>query len=380
MKILIAPDSFKESLKANEVACAIEEGVKMAIPDAVCTCIPLADGGEGTVDVLVHATGGSIERIEVMDPLMREIDSYYGILGDGKTAVIEMAAASGLELLKEDERNPMKTTSYGTGQLIKAAIKKGCHTLIIGIGGSATNDGGAGMAQALGIHLLDKYKHPIGKGGECLKQLDYIDDGDLDPRIKNSRVIVASDVNNPLCGERGATNVYGPQKGANQEMIKILDENLNQFGKKLEEKYQKKIKEHPGAGAAGGLGAGLFAFLDADLQPGFEIVKRITNLENHVQDADLVITGEGRMDMQTAYGKTPHGVAQLTKKYHKPLIGIAGSLGENYQKLFLEGFDVVISIIDRPMSLEKALGNAAEMLKFAAYNVLQAINIGSGLK
>lgn len=380
MKILIAPDSFKESLKASEVAQSIEEGIKMAVPDAACISIPLADGGEGTVDALIHATGGTLEKIRVMDPLMREINSYYGILGDGKTAVIEMAAASGLELLREAERDPMKTTTFGTGQLIKAALNKGCRTLIIGIGGSATNDGGAGMAQALGIRLLDKNKNSIDKGGGSLGLLEYIDEKGLDRRIKNLKFIVASDVNNPLCGENGATSVYGPQKGATKEMIKILDHNLYHFGEKLEKKYEKMIKELPGSGAAGGLGAGLVAFLGAELLPGFEIVKRITKLDDIIRDVDLVITGEGRMDEQTIYGKTPHGVARLAKKYQKPVIGIAGSLGSNYTKLYQEGFDVVVSILDQPMSLASALGNAAEMLKFASYNLLRSIIIGTGLK
>jgi glycerate kinase len=380
MKILIAPDSFKESLKASEVAHAIEEGVKMAIPDAECICVPMADGGEGTVDALVHATGGTIEKVTVRDPLMRQVDSFFGILGDGKTAVIEMAAASGLELLKEDERNPMETTTYGTGQLIKAALDKSCRTLVIGIGGSATNDGGAGMAQALGIRLLDKKMQSIGLGGGSLDHLANIDLVGLDERIENTKIIVASDVNNPLCGENGASNVYGPQKGATHEMIKILDENLNLFGKLLEEKYHIKIRELPGAGAAGGLGAGLVAFLHAELQPGFKIVKEITQLEDLVQRADLVITGEGRMDKQTMNGKTPYGVAGLAKKYQKPVIGISGTLGEDYQVLFQEGFDVLISIIDKPMSLESALGNASEMLKFASFNLLRTVKIGSGIK
>ena len=380
MKILIAPDSFKESLKASEVAHAIEAGVKMACPDAECICIPMADGGEGTVDALVHATGGIIEKVSVRDPLMRQVDSYFGILGDGKTAVIEMAAASGLELLKEDERNPMETTTFGTGQLIKAALDKDCSTIIIGIGGSATNDGGAGMAQALGIGLLDQKNQPIGMGGGSLGQLVKVDLERLDTRIKQTKIIVASDVNNPLCGANGASNIYGPQKGATEDMIRILDENLNLFGKILEEKYHKKIRELPGAGAAGGLGAGLVAFLHAELLPGFEIVNNITHLEDLVQGTDLVITGEGRMDKQTMYGKTPFGVARLAKKYKKPVIGISGTLGADYQVLFQEGFDVLTSIIDQPMSLESALGNAAEMVKFASFNLLRAVKIGSGLK
>jgi len=380
MKILIAPDSFKDSLKASQAAHAIEEGVKMAYPEAACICMPLADGGEGTVDALVRATGGRIEKIKVNDPLMRQIDSYFGILGDHETAVIEMAAASGLELLKPDERNPMKTSSFGTGELIKAAMNKGCRTIIIGIGGSATNDGGTGMAQAMGIDLLDNEMNPIGQGGECLKNLAHIDREKMDGRIWETKIMVASDVDNPLCGENGAAYIYGPQKGATEEMVKILDSNLDIFGRLLEKKFQKSIRTLPGAGAAGGMGAGLVAFLNAELKPGFQIIKEFTQLEDKIRAADIVITGEGSMDKQTIFGKTPHGVAKLAKKYQKPVIGLAGTLGEDYQKLYKEGFDVLISIIEKPMSLDTALGNAAEMLKFASFNLLQSIKIGSGLK
>jgi glycerate kinase len=319
-------------------------------------------------------------KVKVMDPYMREIDSYFGILGDGKTAVIEMAAASGIELLKKEERDPMRTTSYGTGQLIREAVNNGCGSIIIGIGGSATNDGGAGMAQALGIELLDKNRKSIGEGGGKLKHLNYIDDNKLNQQVKKTRILVACDVKNPLCGEYGATRVYGPQKGANEEMIRILDKNLDHLGDLLERKYNKTIKTLPGAGAAGGLGAALVAFLNAELMPGFDIIKKITGIEKVVKEVDLLITGEGKMDEQTKFGKTPHGVAQLAKKYRKPVIGIAGSLGPNYQELYREGFDVVLSIVDKPMSLEMALRNAPEMLKFTAYNLLRSIDIGSGLK
>ncbi|MBR9999952.1 MAG: glycerate kinase [Cyclobacteriaceae bacterium] len=380
MKILIAPDSFKESLSATDAAKYIVEGIKMADPDAVCISVPLADGGEGTVDALVQATGGSIEKVRVMDPIMREIDSYFGILGNGKTAVIEMAAASGLGLLEVKERDPLVTTTFGTGQLISAALDKGCRTLIIGIGGSATNDGGAGMAQALGVSLLDKNGKAIGKGGGSLNGLESVDDRGIDQRLKNATIIVASDVKNPLCGEKGASATYGPQKGATERMIRELDNNLAHFGDVLEKKYRKKIIAVPGSGAAGGLGAGLMAFLDATLEPGFEVVKNITHLENLIREVDLVITGEGRIDEQTVFGKTPQGVAMLAKKYHVPVIGVAGSLGPNYQALYKEGFDVLISIIDKPMTLENAIDKAAEMLKFTAYNLVRSIIIGAGLK
>ena len=380
MKILIAPDSFKESLSASEVAHHILEGIKQADPDIECMCIPLADGGEGTVNSLVEATNGHLEKIKLFDPLLREIESYFGILGDGKTAVIEMAAASGLELLREGERNPMVTSSYGTGQLITAALDKEVESLIIGIGGSATNDGGAGMAQALGVDLLDKNGKKIGNGGGSLNHLESIDDRRIDPRLKHTRILVASDVKNPLCGEKGASATYGPQKGATKQMVIELDKNLAHFGKKLEEKYGISIMEVPGSGAAGGLGAGLIAFMKASLEPGFDVIKRFTGLEDLIKEADLVITGEGRMDEQTIYGKAPHGVANLAKKYNKRVIGIAGSLGPGYQILYREGFDALLSIIDKPMSLEIALGDAADLLKSTAYNLVQLINMGRGLK
>jgi glycerate 2-kinase len=380
MKILIAPDSFKESLRAADVAQCIMEGIHMADPDAECICIPVADGGEGTVDSLVQATGGHVEKVNVLDPLMREIESFFGILGDGKTAVIEMAAASGLELLKENERDPMVTSTYGTGQLISAALGKGVEALIIGIGGSATNDGGAGMAQALGVDLLDKHGNNIGNGGGNLLHLESIDDRCINPGVKKIKIIAASDVKNPLCGKNGASAVYGPQKGATEKMIIKLDKNLAHFGHKLEEKYGIKIMEVPGSGAAGGLGAGLLAFLNASLEAGFEVVRRFTGLEELLKEADLVITGEGRMDGQTLSGKTPHGIARLAKKYGKPVVGIAGSLGADHQLLYAEGFDALISIMDKPMSIEEAIENAAELLKSTACNIAHFINIGRGLK
>jgi glycerate kinase len=294
--------------------------------------------------------------------------------------VIEMAAASGLELLSKEERNPMITTSFGTGQLINAALNKGVRLIIVGIGGSATNDGGSGMAQALGIDLLDLNRKPIGKGGGSIKDLAYIKDENLDKRIRNTRIIVASDVKNPLCGENGASHVYGSQKGATDEMQAQLDMNLDHFGELLEKKYSKKIKLLPGAGAAGGLGAGLVAFLNAELRSGFDIIKDVTGLEQTVKKVDLVVTGEGKIDDQTRFGKTPHGVAMLAKKYQKPVIGIAGSLGPGYQQLYREGFDVLVSIVEKPMSLDDALGNASEMLKFTASNLLRAVIIGRELK
>ena len=380
MKILIAPDSFKESLTAAEVAGYIQKGINEADPDATCICIPVADGGEGTVDSLIKATGGTLESVQVVDPLMREITSHYGILGDGKTAVIEMAAASGLSLLDAKDRDPLITSTYGTGQLIAAALQSGVNTMIIGIGGSATNDAGAGMAQALGVKLLDLHGEPVGAGGANLHRVTSIDDRNLDKRLRKIEIIVATDVTNPLCGETGASVTYGPQKGGSEISVTMLDENLAYFGKLLEKKYKKRIIDFPGSGAAGGLGAGLLAFLDAKLQPGFEVVKNITGLEKKIREVDLVITGEGKMDSQTVFGKTPYGIATLAKKYNKPVIGITGSLATGHGLLYREGFDVLLSIIREPMTLEEAIKETGQMLKSAAYNLVQLIKIGRGLK
>ena len=380
MKILIAPDSFKESLTATEVTRSIKQGISMAIPDAQCIELPLADGGEGTVDALVNAIGGSIIKVKVKDPLMRDIEAYFGILGDKTTAVIEMAAASGLELLKDKERNPMKTTTFGTGQLIRAALDEGCKNFIIGIGGSSTNDGGAGMAQALGVHFLDKHHNELPVGGGNLSSLEYIIDDKIDSRIKKCKVTVASDVNNPLFGREGATRIYGPQKGATPEMVEKLESNLKHYGAKLEDKFQEKFVNLPGAGAAGGMGIGLVAFLNAELRPGFEIIKELTGLEDILKGVDLVVTGEGKMDEQTIFGKTPQGVASLAKRFNKPVIGIAGSLGLNYQELYHHGFDVLVSIIDSPMTLDKALSDADELLRNVSFALFRIISIGENLK
>ncbi|MCK5767306.1 MAG: glycerate kinase, partial [Candidatus Atribacteria bacterium] len=320
MKIVIAPDSFKGSLTATEVADAIEMGIKEIFPEAEMIKIPMADGGDGTVQCLVNATGGEILKEKVMGPLGKDVLAHYGILGDKKTAVIEMAEASGLTLLPEHKRNPLITTTYGTGQLIKAALDQGCRKMIIGIGGSATNDGGAGMVQALGIHLLDKQDKEIGFGGAELLNLHYIDMNQLDQRISELEIRVASDVKNPLCGPSGATRIYGPQKGATEEMMIILEEALVHFSQTINKTLCKEVKNIPGAGAAGGLGAGLMAFLDAKLKPGIEIVIETVKLERAVKGADLVITGEGKIDYQTIYGKVPVGVAKIAKKYDVPVV------------------------------------------------------------
>jgi len=371
VKILIAPDSFKESLSAVEVADCIEQGIKNYKPDIECIKIPLADGGEGTVEAVLRATGGRKISLRVKDPLSRDIDSYWGLLPDNETAILEMAAASGLELLLPEERNPMYTSTFGVGQLIQSALDYGCKKIYIGIGGSATNDGGAGMAKALGVKFLDDKNEEVGDGGRFLSKINNIDRTGVDQRIKNCEFIVISDVQNPMCGEKGASNVYGPQKGADPDMVKQLDLNLYHFGELLEEITNYKILDLPGAGAAGGLGGGLVAFCNADIRPGFETISEITDIEKFIQSADLVFTGEGKLDYQTKYGKVPYGVAQLSRKYGKPVIGIAGSLGNNYEELYKYGFQGIVSIAEGPISLEDSIKNSKKLITNTAERIVR---------
>jgi glycerate kinase len=371
MKIVIAPDSFKGSLTALEVADAIKEGVKRVMPEVEIDEVPMADGGEGTVQALVDATAGQMITEEVCDPLGNQIRANFGILGDGKTAVIEMAAASGLPLVPEDKRNPMFTTTYGTGELIRAALDRGCRKLIVGIGGSATVDGGAGMAQALGARLLDKDGNEVPRGGGGLEHLDRIDVSQLDLRIAESTTVVACDVDNPLVGPRGGPEVYGPQKGATPEMVKKLDKYLDRYADIIKRDLGADVKETPGAGAAGGLGAGLMAFLNAELKLGIDIVIEASGLERHLKDADLVITGEGKIDSQTIYGKTPIGVAKSAKKFGIPVIGIGGGISDDASVVYENGIDALMSIISYPMSLEIAMRRAHALLADAAERVMR---------
>jgi glycerate kinase len=375
MKIVIAPDSFKGSLSAKEVADSIENGIKKVIKDAEIIKIPMADGGEGTVQSLVDGTGGKIVKVKVYDPLMRPIESFYGILGDEQTAVIEMAAASGLPLISVDERNPMKTTTYGTGELIKHAMDMGCRNIIIGIGGSATNDGGAGMVKALGAKLLDKNNEEINFGGEGLKDLHSIDISSMDERIKECKITAACDVDNPLCGETGASCVFGPQKGADEEMVRKLDEYLLNFANVIKNDLDVDIKDVPGAGAAGGLGGGLLTFLNANLKRGIDIVIETTNLEKNLENVDIVITGEGMIDFQTAFGKTPFGVAKVAKKLNIPVIAIAGGIGKDANTLYEKGFNSIFSIVDKPMNLEEAMDKGSILLEETAERIMRAITI-----
>ncbi len=375
MKILLAPDSFKESLSAIEVANAMEKGLKKVFPAAEYIKVPMADGGEGTTQSLVDATGGQMLYRDVTDPLGKPVKVKLGILGDGKVAVIEMASASGLELVTKDKRNPLKTTSYGTGELIKYALDQKVETIIIGIGGSATNDGGAGMVQALGGRLLDKDGKDIGLGGGALAHLAKIDLSKLDSRIKDVKIEVACDVDNPLTGILGASHIFGPQKGANPEMVLELDKNLENYAKVIQKDLNKSIDKVPGSGAAGGLGAGLMAFLDAKLLKGIDIVIHYTDIKKQMRGADFVITGEGSIDSQTRFGKTPYGVAKVAKELRIPVIAISGHVSEDVRILYDYGFDAFFSVVQGISSLEEALQNAAKNVEMTCESIGRTIRL-----
>ncbi|KGM46013.1 glycerate kinase [Neobacillus niacini] len=369
MKIVIAPDSFKESLSALEVAESIEKGFKRVIPDAEYIKVPMADGGEGTVQSLVDATNGKIISKTVTGPLGEPVDAFFGILGNKTTAVIEMAAASGLHLVPREKRNPLITTTRGTGELIAAALDYGVNHIIIGVGGSATNDGGAGMAKALGALLLDENGIEIGEGGGSLCDLASIDLSGFDPRLATIKIEVACDVDNPLTGDKGAAAIFGPQKGATAEMVALLDLNLGHYASIIERGLGEKINDVPGAGAAGGLGGGLLAFLPSELKRGVEIVIEATGLSQIVEDADLVITGEGKIDGQTIFGKTPIGVARTAKKYGVPVIGIAGNVSKDSEVVHEHGIDAIFSIVPGVILLEDAFKHAEEYVERTSANI-----------
>jgi len=362
MQIVVAPDSFKECLSSTQVASAIAEGIRRVYPEANTISIPIADGGEGTVAALIAATYGQIISIPSVDALNRPIQSFYGILGDGKTVIIEMAAASGIELITPEERIPLITTTFGTGLLIKAALDAGFTRIIVGVGGSATNDGGSGMAQALGFKLLDKNGKSIEFGGGSLEKLYMIDDSEVHPRLAEAVITVACDVRNTLLGSSGATLVYGPQKGATPEMLEKLEKNMAHFSCKLQEKFRINISDVPGAGAAGGLGGGMLAFCNAKIASGFETVSKLTNLEKHISGAALVFTAEGKIDAQTASGKTISGVAQLAKKYNLPVIALAGEVTDSMKELYNQGVTAVFSIGNSSVSVAESKARAAELL------------------
>ncbi|MDO4535594.1 MAG: glycerate kinase [Clostridium perfringens] len=373
--IVLAPDSFKESMSAKEACVAMEKGIKKVNPNIYCVHVPMADGGEGTMQSLVDATNGEIYSLEVVGPLGNKVKAEYGILGSGEIGVLEMASASGIHLVSIEERNPLITTTYGTGELIRACLDKGVKKLLIGIGGSATNDGGAGVIQALGGKLLDKDNNEIGFGGGELGKLEKIDLTNFDSRLKDIVIEVACDVNNPLCGERGASNVFGPQKGADAKMIEILDNNLKHYAKVIKEHLDKDVLNVAGAGAAGGLGAGLMAFLDGNLKKGIEIVIEYSGLEEKVKNCHMVWTGEGSIDFQTQYGKTPLGVATVAKKYNKPVIALAGRVGDNIDVLYEKGIDSIFGIMKGVTSIDEALAKGQENIEKTSENIIRLMSL-----
>jgi len=372
MKVVISPDSFKESMSSKEVCDCVERGILSIFPEWEIKKVPMADGGEGTLESLIDATNGKIYNEETLNPLGEKIISKYGILGDKNIAIIEMASTSGIELIPSEKRNPYITTTYGTGQLMLKALDHDVERIILGIGGSATTDGGAGMLQALGAKLTDENGREIGFGGFELGKLAKIDFSNLDERLRKVEILVACDVSNPLTGKNGAAHVFGPQKGATPQMVEVLDNNLSHYAKIVKRDLNMEINDVPGAGAAGGLGAGLLT-LGGILKKGIEIVIDAADLEEKLKDADLVITGEGGMDKQTIYGKTPFGVAELAKKYNIPVIGIAGNLGNGYEILYDNGFDAIFSIMPGVRTLETALASGSVNVENTVRNIFAAL-------
>lgn len=379
MKIIIAPDSFKESMSAECAANAIAKGFELVFPDTQYLCLPIADGGEGTVDALIAAAGGERVLLAVKGPLGDMVSAYYGLLHNGKTAVIEMAQASGLMLVSPEQRNPMHTTSYGTGQLIQDALDKGVENIILGIGGSATVDGGVGMLQALGAIFYDSQQHKLGLGGEVLNHIATIDTSSMSPQLQHCTIEVACDVDNPLVGERGAAAIFGPQKGATPSMVLELEKGLNSFADVIQQVTGHDFRHLSGGGAAGGLSIAAAAFMNAQLKPGIDIVIEAVKLEREILDTDLVIVGEGSMDGQTAGGKAPLGIAKVAAKYNVPVIALSGVLGKGVEALHNEGIDAFFSILPRLSPLDEALEQGAENLQQAAYNVAKVLQLGKSL-
>ncbi len=375
MRVVIAPQALKGSLTAEEVGQAIALGVQAVYPQAEAVIVPVADGGEGTVQALVDATHGELVWETVTGPLSTPVSAFFGILGDGKTAAIEMAACAGLPLVPHDQRDPRITTTYGVGQLLLAAVERGCRHFILGIGGSATNDGGAGMVQALGGSLLTEQGTEIVRGGAALATLSHISIEHIDSRLQECVIEVACDVNNPLCGPMGASAVYGPQKGATPEMVKELDAALDHYAQIIERDLGNAVRDIPGAGAAGGLGAGLLAFLHATLRPGAQLVLEAVNLEEAIRTADLMITAEGQIDEQTAYGKSVGAVATLAKHYGLPVLALAGGLGNNYQKVYDLGIDGIAVLPSGPMTLPYAMEHAAALTTDATERMLRVLGL-----
>ncbi|CAI8272149.1 MAG: Glycerate 2-kinase [Chloroflexota bacterium] len=379
MKIIIAPQNFKGSLTAYDAAVAIEKGVLETCPDAQTILIPVADGGDGTLDALVTGTDGAIYECEVSDPLGREILANWGVMGDGVTAVIEMARASGLALLERAERDPFVTSTYGVGQLILEAINEGYKKIIIGLGGSATNDGGIGMAQCLGYRFIDEYGNPVMPTGKSLNAIKKIDLSNVDERIFETQFIGASDVTNMLCGEEGAAAIFGPQKGATEEGIKSLDNGLRNLAEIILRDLNIDVLTTVSSGAAGGLGAGILAFLKGELHSGIDMVAGTLGLENNIESSDLIITGEGQTDRSSIFDKGPVGVAKIGAKYGVPTVILTGSLGRGYRQVYRYGVTAVIPISDRPMRFEVSLQRTRQLLQSTAERVMRLLVLGENI-
>ena len=372
---LCAPDSFKESLTAMEAARAMAQGIENADHDAEVRCLPMADGGEGTARALVDATGGSMRAVPVHDPLGRPVEGHFGLLADGTTAVVETAEASGLALLEAKERNPLIASSYGTGELMLAAVRSGAKRIIVGLGGSATNDAGAGLLQALGVRLLDKNGNDLAHGGAALANLTTIDISTMDPALKNVAITAACDVTNPLTGPTGASAVFGPQKGASKDDVATLDAALAHFAQVIDSQLGVAVNDVPGAGAAGGIGAALKGFLNAEFRPGIAIVIEQSGLDAAAQWADVVFTGEGSIDFQTKFGKTPAGVAETAKRHGKPVIAVAGHIGTGIDELHEVGIDAVFGIAPGAASLSELLADAAANVTRTTEQIVRTLQL-----
>lgn len=371
---VLAPDSFKESMSAEQACQAMQRGVLQVFPDACCIAVPMADGGEGTVEALLRSLDGQGITCIVTGPLVtQQVSTYFAIVDYGRTAVLEMAKANGIHLLAAEQRNPMLTSTYGTGEMIKQALDRGIEKIIVGLGGSVTNDGGAGMAQALGVQFFNSTGEAIQVCGGNLDQINQIDISQLDARLKNTEILIASDVNNPLCGPNGASAIFGPQKGATPEMVQQLDLNLNHYANLVEASLGISIKNVAGSGAAGGLGFGLMAFAGAKLQSGVELIIEQSRLAEKIAQADYVLTGEGKIDSQTALGKTPFGVAQVAQQFNKPVLAFAGLVGEGIESLFDTGFTQIVGINPPDCSLEEALKNGEVNLEKAVSKTIKNI-------
>jgi len=377
MKIVVAPDSFKGSMSASEICSVVKKGIENVMPTAQVKEIPLADGGEGTMDNLVYSTNGTTRQVEVVGPIGKKITASYGILGDQETVIIEMAQASGLPILRPAERDPLHATTFGTGQLIKDALDQGYRKFIIGLGGSATNDAGAGMLRALGVTFYDKDHGPLPEGGGALNDLAFFDDSKLDQRLKEATFVVASDVTNKLCGPEGASAIFGPQKGATPEMVTILDRGLNRFAEVVLQQKGMDMRDVVGGGAAGGLGSAIVTFLHAEVKSGIHVVMDTVNFEEEIRGADLIITGEGRLDSQTLSGKVISGVCKVAKKYQVPVIALCGSLELEAKRFEELGLQSAFSIVSGPCDLAEAMEKAPHLIIERVEAIMRVIRMYS---